>query len=347
MSTSSLTKLAAPLGTAAVLLLLLNGFFGRTAPGHFLPEQKMSRALQASADCVLLLGDSRMDAGHSAEAFRAGSAPDGAGSCATNLAIGGTDVRGAFLAARRFFGLGGRTPRAVLGISADSVLDPKAALDPTDMVGNEAIHLIWSVPSDVFAQYPGFPFANIGVADAGFRFLVGRATALGEYQSLVWLFVQRAQNRLTGMQAESRNGFGAVADMNGLELDFRQRARERLASVAGGNGGPLSWLDRLRELLRARRVPLLLVELPMPSSFQRGVSDSDTGREYRVWLLGQLSARGVDYIDLSRPEWLNDSLFADALHLNAEGAARFSHDLATHLRQEDADWRPTTPTVRP
>ncbi len=332
--------------TAVGAIVALNTVFGHLAPRHFLPNQKMTRALQSSADCVLLLGDSRMDAGHSPDAFRSAAVPTGAGSCATNLAIGATDIRAAYLTAGRFFALGGRTPLTVVGISADSVLDPSAPIDPKDMAGNNAVHLIWSAPSDVFLEYPGFPFGSIGVADAGFRFLLTRAVALGQYQSLVWLSVQRMQNRLTGIEEAPRNGFGLVGDMNGLERDFRQRAQKRLGS-ASGERASLAWFDRLCDLLRARGVPLAAVELPMPSDFRREVSDSESGRAYRAWLAEQLAARDVTYIDLSHPDWLNDSLFGDALHLNASGAARFSHDLAGRLRDLAAGRPPRPPATRP
>ena len=95
--------------------------------------------------------------------------PRGADRCIADLAIGATDVSGAFVAARRYLSAGAAVI-AVLGKVEDSLMDPdRDATGPRMMVGNNALHLVWTTPGDVFAEIDGFPFASIAAFDDGLR----------------------------------------------------------------------------------------------------------------------------------------------------------------------------------
>jgi hypothetical protein len=325
-------KLIVPVVTAVAALVAGDRLLAWYGHRHFVPEQQLQTALAAGDGCLLILGDSRMAAGLDEATLHDALSRQGADRCIANLAIGATDVSGAFLAARRYLS-GGRNPAvAVLGKVDDSLLDPDPdRTGPRMMVGNNALHLVWTTPGDVFAEVNGFPFASVAAFDDGFRFLIARATGLGRYQSLVSVRVQHMQDRLTGADRGSQNRFGQFADMAALERDLRERAAGRLTAATKDPGDRTAWFDRLVDVLRSRGARIVVVELPMPAAYRRRISESAAAVEYRRSFTASLAARGAAYVDLGRASWVDDALFADALHLNAAGAARFSRDLGDEL----------------
>ena len=326
-------------GAAAIILGAADRVLGSFGARHFLPEQKMQAALQAGDGCILVLGDSRMVAGLDERAAHEALRRRGADRCIADLAIGATDVSGAFLAARTYLAAGRVPSLVVVGKVEDSLLDPDIT-GPKAMVGNNALHLVWSTPGDVFAEVPGFPFASIAAFDEGLRFLASRATALGRYQSLVSVRVQRLQDALTGTGRGSENRFGALGDMARLEQEFRSHAAARLADAVARPGARSRWLDALLDAVEARRTRVVVVELPMPEAYRRQVSDRPEAAAYRQLFAAALSARGHGFVDLSRATWAEDVMFADALHLGPAGAARLSRDLVEQLAVTALQERP-------
>jgi hypothetical protein len=322
------------LGTALVALVAADRLLGRYGSKHFLPEQQMRAAIAGGDGCVLFLGDSRMVSALDKEAFQAALREHSADRCVTDLAIGATDVSGAFIAARTYLA-SGRTPAiTVVGKVEDSLLDPDATR-PHALVGNNALHLVWSTPGDVFAQVPGFPFASVAAFDDGLRFLLARALSLGRYQSLVSFRVQRWQDGLTGSVLPADNRFGLAGDMAALEHDLRARAKARLALAVKHPGARSLWFDPLLDLLETHGSRVVVVELPMPRSYREGVSQSPEALLYRQSFSTALSARGHAYVDLSHPPWLDDSAFMDALHLGRQAAAQLSRDLGSRIGTND------------
>jgi hypothetical protein len=322
-----------PILTALAVLGVADAFLAHRVGRHFVPEQKMDAAVAAGPGCILLLGDSRMDAAYFPSALHDALRERAADRCVSDLSIGGTDVRGAYFAVREYLSRGGAPKLVVIGAVADSLLDPPSRLDPQEMTGNNAIHFVWSRPSDVVFEAPGFPLASVDVFDAGFRFLIGRATAIGRYQSLFWVRVQAAQNRLVGGGPSTLNRFGRIADMDRLEEDLRAGALSRLERSMTAPSGPElgTWFMRLVQLLRDRGVPFTIAWLPMRSSYRRAVTETPQARAYQRWLGQRVSLLGGTSIDLAEPAWIDDSLFADSLHLNAHGAQKFSADLGFQL----------------
>lgn len=322
-----------PVLTALALLGLTDGLLAHRMGRHFLPEQKMEQAVAAGPGCILLLGDSRMDAAYSPSALHDALHRKASDRCVADLSIGGTDVRGAYFAAREYLSRGGRPQLVVIGEVADSLLDPDSPLDPQEMTGNNAIHLVWSRPSDVFLQVPGFPLASVGAFDMGFRFLVGRATAIGRYQSLFWVRVQGAQDRFAGGHPSSVNRFGQIADMDHLAEEMRARAISHMERLMTAPAGPElgTWFTRLIQLFRERGLPFALVELPMRESYRHAVTETPQALAYQGWLARAISPWGGTSIDLAAPPWIDDSLFADALHLGKPGAKKLSEDLGSRL----------------
>jgi hypothetical protein len=325
-------KLIVPVVTTVAALVAGDRLLGWYGHRHFVPEQQLQTALAAGDGCILILGDSRMAAGLDEATLHQALSRRGADRCIANLAIGATDVSGAFLAARRYLS-GGRHPGvAVLAKVDDSLLDPDPDhTGPRMMFGNNALHLVWTTPGDVFAEVNGFPFASVAAFDDGFRFLISRATALGRYQSLVSVRVQRMQDRLTGADRGSQNRFGQFADMAALERDLRERAEARLTAATKDPGARTAWFDRLVHLLRSQGARIVVVEMPMPAAYRRRISESAPAVDYCRSFTASLAARGATYIDLGHAPWVDDTLFGDPLHLNAAGAVHFSRDLGDEL----------------
>jgi hypothetical protein len=293
----------------------------------------MLHAVAAGPGCVLWLGDSRMDAGYDPLAFQNALSGRSAGRCSIDLAIGATDISGSYLTAREYLARGGLPSLVVIGKVADTLLAPDQALDPQQMVGNNAIHLAWSHPADVFLEEPGFPSANLAAFDAGLRFLVAQATPAGRYQSLFSARVQALQNALIGRVSAGRNHWGAVEDMGGLEQEMRQRSSRQLAAA---NAAPVSdrlgrWFPLLVRLLKDRKIPFVVVELPMPTAFHRAVCEAPENQVYERWLSAELPRYGGALIDLSAEPWVSDELFVDPLHLGRQGASLLSAALGKRL----------------
>jgi|tagenome__1003787_1003787.scaffolds.fasta_scaffold20945278_3 hypothetical protein len=322
-----------PMLTALALIGVADAVLADRIEGHFLPEQKMVAAVGAGAGCIVLLGDSRLEAAYSPSALHDALRHGAADRCISDLSIGGTDVRAVYIAAREYLSRGGAPRLVVVGEVADSLLDPDSRLDPQQMAGNNAIHLVWSRRSDVFFDAPRFPLASIDAFDAGFRFLIGRATAIGRYQSLFWVRVQGAQDRLVGGRPATLNRFGRIADMGRLAEELQAKATSRLErQITAPSGLRLgTWFVRLVQLLRDHGIPFAIAELPMRSSYRRAVTETPHALAYRRWLAEQISLLGGASINLAKPTWIDDSLFMDALHLNERGAQKLSADLGNEI----------------
>lgn len=332
-------------GTTAGWVAML----GRLAPRHFIPQQRMAAAVAAGGHCDVFFGDSRMDAAFDPAALRRGYRASGSDRCLVDLAIGATDVSGAYLTVRQYLSAQLVPATVVVGMAGDSLLDPPP-LRPENAVGNNAIHLIWSRAADVGREVPGLAGVDIAAWDAAFRFSLARATPLGRYQSLLWSRVQKLDQRLAGTGGAA-NRFGASGDMAQLEARFRSGAAERL-EAALGTRGPLfgRWFDELLALSAKAGAAVTIVELPMPASYRRAVTDLPEAVRYRKLLADQLRARGADYLDFSDWAAADDSVFMDGLHLGPKGAAEFSAVLGAALGAAHGDApaeekKPATPST--
>jgi len=326
-------SLLASVITCAALLAGGAALLGRFGSHHFLPQQQMDDAARAGDGCILFLGDSRMVAAFDADALHQALRRAGGERCHAQLAIGATDIGGAYLAAREYLAHG-RVPRAaVIGKVGDSLLVSGRAR-PEDMVGNNAIRLIWSRPEDVFADVPGFPTEDIGALDAGLRFVFARATPLGRYQSLISIRAQRLGAWLTGQAPGAQNRFGLLGDMESLEGTLRARAQAELAAAMRDDAparryGP--WFERLTDLLRQHGVAPIVVELPMREAYRAAVTSTPAALAYQAWLAAELQRMGGELIDLARAPWLDDRLFADGLHVGPTGARLVSAEMGARL----------------
>ncbi len=322
------TRLLCISTVAAVALLgALNLAYGRYARNHFVPNMTLRRAEAAGRGCLVTLGDSRMAAGIDASALHDALRSRGVDICVAPLAVGALPISGQAMAVRRLVRDGGKPAWVVLGASTGTLLDEDSP-DPSALSGNRAAELAWSEPSDLDRYYPGFPFANL---DRGARFAFARSNALSTYASVMWLKTQAVQDRLIGSgQKVASNRFGMLSDMEALVAIFRTDALKKLAA-SNAHYRLDRWFELLRDVSHQAGAHLLVIEVPMRTTYRAEVVDSVVGRRYRRWLQGALARSGDLFLDMSAPESVTDQDLSDGIHLNEAGAKAFSAELGGKL----------------
>jgi hypothetical protein len=78
-------------------------------------------------------------------------------------------------------------------------------------------------------------------------------------------------------------------------------------------------------------VRLLAVELPMRRLYRNNVTDLPQTIAYHAWLTDELAREGHAFLDLSHAPFVDDALFADALHLGPSGAALVSEEIGRRV----------------
>jgi hypothetical protein len=315
--------------TALAGLVALDGVFAVYGSRHFMPNTTLAAAEASGESCVVTLGDSRMAAGIDPTSLADTLRDRGAPRCVAALGIGAVGISGSAMAMRRLLADNRKPELVVLGESAGSLL-PDDPPDPSAFFGNRAVELEWSVPADVATYYPQFPFGQL---DRGIRFSLARTNAIQTYESLVWFKVKALQERIVsgdrGGKIESRNRFGLDSDMRALLASFGSNAVTSLQAF-DGRWRSSPWFNMLQSLVRQAHARLVVVEMPMASSYRAEVLDREDAVRYRTWLRAELEHSGDVYLDLS-PSSVRDEDFADGLHLNESGARRFSAALGEAL----------------
>jgi hypothetical protein len=312
---------------AVVGLAVCDVAYGRHARSHFGPNVTLSRAEASGSGCVVTVGDSRMAAGIDAPVLSDFMHSRGVELSVAPLAVGALPISGQAMALRRYIRDGRKPAVVVLGASSGTLLYEDAP-DPSALFGNRAAELAWSMPSDVRVYYPDFPFGDL---DRGVRFLFARSNALSTYASATWIKTQNLQDLLTGnARHEPRNGFGSLTDMHALLVGFREQATAELAAW-DGHWRLSPWFELARRLAHESGARLVVLEVPMPSSYRQDVLDSGAGRRYSAWLQGELRKGGDTFVDMSSPPGIGDEDFGDGVHLNVNGARKFSANLGAKL----------------
>jgi hypothetical protein len=330
--TTETRSLLVALATLVVGLVVVERGLAWYGPRHFIPERRMQQAVAGRPGCIVMAGDSRMVAAYDREALLAGLRAGGRDECVDTVAIGALRIPGLAIAVRQYLDRGAKPKLMVLGASEDTLLARPEPYDPSTFVGNEATLLSWSRPGDVVRLYPDFPANDPRAFDQGFRFLVLRSNAFGQYLSLAWQKIQTFQDRVTG-RTEAGNVFGALSDMEArgraMELAARQDLVRALERPEAERLDP--WFSHLERRVQNAGSRLFVVELPMPASYREGITLSPNGRRYLAWLARRLERNGGALIDLASPKLFEPSDFADFVHVNEAGARRFSHDLGLEL----------------
>ncbi|MFO0953282.1 MAG: SGNH/GDSL hydrolase family protein [Isosphaeraceae bacterium] len=347
-----LRGLAIQAGVFLAILAAADVFLGFYAPGHFVPEQKLAAAVVLPGEVrpLVVTGDSRMVAAADFRVLEEGLKQKGVTRPLADLTLGAVDCTGQAVTYRAYRAKAPAPAAVVMGVSGDSLLDPTEPLEPDLLVGNQAVVMVLSRPGDLLVHYPGFPLADL---DRGLRFGLGRLTAMGVYRSLLWMKVRVIQDRIAGRAGGDNqvNEFGLVGDMANFAATLRARADERLraARLPDGKGWRFNpWFERFRASLREDRVPLVLVELPMPSSYRENVTRAPGGRALQEWIKQQAEAEGGTYLDLSDGPalGLTDDDFPDRLHMTHRAAELVSTRLAEELGRFLARKNPGTAAER-
>lgn len=144
----------------------------------------------------------------------------------------------------------------------------------------------------------------------------------------LWGKVERLRRRLgeVGRVAAATNRFGRVDDFRLLEADDPASFRRRCAKAADGPGGFNAPVADMLDLARQSGARMTLVEMPMPTDHRSRFYDHAEWSRLRARTRAMAKQAGADYVDACA--WIGDEGFADALHLNAGGAAEFSRKMA-------------------
>lgn len=321
-------QLLAALAAFAAMLVVCDRVLAAYAGPRFLPSKRLEAARAAGSGCVALAGDSRMQAGFDAEAFRRALQARGLEVCVNDLSLGAVGLPGQAVALRELLTRGVRPRLLVVGSVPEALLRAEPE-DPGAWIGNQSLLVLWGRSSDAALHMPagGNPVEGW---DRRLRFALYRSSALGSLRSLLWARVQAAQDRLTGAAVRPRNTFGAVADMQALARSFwagTHHAYQRYATAGRWEWSP--WLGVLEGLAAREGIALVHVELPMPATYRDALRAEPLAPALRAALRARLGDSGV--VDLSGAAWLDDAHFPDGLHLGAQGARLLSADLAAAL----------------
>jgi hypothetical protein len=292
---------------------------------HYVPALTLSRALKGGDECVVTLGDSRMAAGIDGTVLAESLASRSGKPCVALLGVGALGISGQKMVLDKYLNAPRRPRTVVLGTSMGGILPARAA-DPSELVGNRALELGWSTTDDWFTYYRGELPQRF---DETIRFGLNRAGALSSYASLTWFKAQRLQDRLAGNDAaRPANHFGALSDMQRLAVGFAKGDRAALERFDGRFETSV-WFDEIRALAEAGGATLVVVHVPMHSSYRNEVLGSDAARRYEEWISRELTEQGARYVDLS--SLAPDEMFSDGLHLGRAGAGLFSRALGDRL----------------
>ena len=313
----------------ALLLLAAERVLNLYGPRHFVPTQTLAAARGTGDDCLLYTGDSRTVAGIDAETLRRELGGSRGPARVADVSVRALDVPGQVIMLRSWLD-GDRRPGVVmLGVTIDSLIRHPGP-PPSAWAGPQAVKLVRSRRDDVFLHFPGWPRRDVLL---GADFLVRRTNAFHGYESILWERAQHAQSLLTGAPPMSR--FGGFENMPQIAPAFERQALALLSLGSPWQGWTLSpWFQWLRRELRARAVPLVLVELPMPERFRERVSRTAAARALRTALEQDLRAEAGRYVDFSDSPTIHDGDFGDPLHLRPQAARRFTAELAAILARD-------------
>jgi hypothetical protein len=285
---------------------------------NFVPRQKL-RSIEASPPAdVVFLGNSLMEAGADCRAFESAWP----GPRALNLGLGASSAAEHALlwkAAGRHAGA-----EVVYGFMADQLTAPVPG-GWEELTGNRAMAYYADLEGAIALYAPDSPW------QAWQMRLVSKVPLLVE-RTAIWARVERVRRRLgrVGLPPEETNQFGRAADFAAFEPPDPP-AYDRACRQAAADRVPLCEPVRaLFRLARARGSKVLVVEMPMTSSYRRRFCDTTGWSLYRQHLQSLARQEGGDF--LSAVDWAADDLFSDGLHLGRAGAAAFSRRLALTMK---------------
>jgi hypothetical protein len=146
----------------------------------------------------------------------------------------------------------------------------------------------------------------------------------------IWAKVEKVRRFFgeIGMPKQAANRFGRVEDFALLEgdpIEFAKACQRATADRAPLTASVAAILDEARQ----RDGKVYLVEMPMPAAHRQKFNQGPAWVAYHAYLIELIRAAGAHYVCAS--DWIDDSKFADHVHLDDAGAQEFSQRLAIYL----------------
>jgi hypothetical protein len=296
---------------------------------HFAAKKTMRQHLLAKIDqlpdsieCVFL-GNSLIEAGGDADAFKSGWLQTNTPPGTVNLGLGATTPVEHYLILKRALSKPNHLKYVVYGFFDDQ-LNVSVRGNWEDLLGNRAFSYYF--PKDAAAFYT--PNSRLGALKME---LVAHVPMLAERSSL-WDKVElfRRQMDEVGMPPKKTNRFGRVADFNALEAADVPSFTQRCGTIVKSDQGFSAPMQAILKLAQEHGVKVFLVEMPMSAKHRETFYSLPVWAETREHLQKLASEHQAIYVAAS--DWVKDSGdFEDTVHLNEQGARFFSAQLAAEM----------------
>ena len=193
-----------------------------------------------------------------------------------------------------------------------------------DLIGNRAVS--YYLEPKVALEFYSMPRLD------QIAFQLYRRLPMMEDRVALWSRVELLRRKMQqiGMPQMQTDRFGRAADFTALEAASSRDFEDRCDQVIAKNIGLSRPIEEIIRESQSHHAQLILVEMPMHPSHQREFYSLGAWDRYRTHLLELLRRQGVVYVRAS--DWIPDSSdFADHLHMNSAGAAKFSRRLGAEF----------------
>lgn len=312
------------ISTAVVLAILIgyNGIIAYTARTTQRQELlKVIDHLPAQTDCIFL-GNSLMAAGCDIDTFKSAATNSAEPTMAVNLSLGATTPVEHYLILKQALKQPIHLKYLIYGFFDDQLNAP-ARGDWSNLMGNRVFSYYF--PKDAATFYaPGSKFEEWKLA------LVGHVPMLAERSSF-WGKVELLRRFCEdiGMPKEKINQFGRAADFEGLEPKDVASFTNRCDTIMSSKEGFSPAVNDIVQLAQQHGATVIFVEMPMPSKHRDTFYSLPAWKKTRSYLQSLAAQKNVLYVSAS--DWVQDSGFEDAMHMNGQGAKIFSAQLAADM----------------
>jgi hypothetical protein len=276
----------------------------------------------------LFLGNSLIEAGCDAHAFESSWAHTDGAPIAVNLGLGATTPVEHYLILKRAFERPVHIKYVIYGFFDDQL---NAAPDGAwqDLIGNRAFSYYF--PKDAASFYS--PHSKL----TEWRLEMTEHVPMLAERSSLWDKVELFRRRLdeVGMPKQKVNRFGRVGDFNALEAKDVPSFVARCGAIVQARKGFSAPIQAMIDLAHEHGAKFFLVEMPMSPRHRETFYSLPVWTELRAHLQTLAEEDKVSYVTAS--DWVTDGTnFEDTVHLNENGARRFSAKLGMTLSQMDS-----------
>ena len=149
----------------------------------------------------------------------------------------------------------------------------------------------------------------------------------------VWHHIENQRHRM------ERAGMPPILDKGALvsvfhELGYPEKTQfiRDCKSAVQNSSGFTPAIEFLFRLAAEKGSKVFVIDMPMQSNHREFYYSSSAWIRYRGYLKEKLEARGITFVDAT--DWAQDSDFLDDIHLNDEGAKKFSCRLSVTLAKQ-------------